>query len=183
MIRRTLTALALAGLIGLAGCSSPATPTAADTTTDTTVAVPATTQPKPTTTMVARVSCPLGKARCPDPKVTPGHVMAGARTAADVCAPGSPGRDPDRQIDDSDKRMVLAAYHLPPGAHVAEWDHLISYWAGGDSTARNVWPTLNTADKARKDRFEYQLYRAVCQDDTMTLERARVELRQFWRFW
>jgi hypothetical protein len=170
--RRLLLAVVLLGLV--AGCGDLADKL------DTVPSVPTTTTVAPTT---AAVACPLGPARCPSPAVTPGAIEPAARTADDVCPPGTPGRDPHRQIGTADWHVVLAAYGLTRTTPIAERDHLVAWWAGGASTPRNVWPTLNAADKDRKDRFERGLFQAVCVEHMMGLEQARAEMRAFWRWW
>jgi hypothetical protein len=172
--RRLLFAVVL--LVLVAGCGDLADRL------DTVPSVPTTTTAAPAPTTVA-AACPLGPARCPSPAVTPGAVEPAARTADDVCPPGTPGRDRRRQIGTADWHTVLQGYGLTTATHVAEKDHLIAWWAGGTSGPRNVWPALNTADKARKDRLEDGLYRAVCVEHMMGLEQARAEMRSFWRWW
>lgn len=109
--------------------------------------------------------------------------MPNAKTAADVCRPGSSGRDPQRQVSDSEWRVIAAEYRITVGAYVAEKDHLIAHWAGGASSVKNVWPMLDEADKRRKDGLEVYLYRAVCVDHSMDLGTARYRMVHFWLFW
>jgi hypothetical protein len=173
MTRRLLLAVVLFGLV--AGCGDLADRL------DTVPSVPTTTTIPPTT--AAAAACPLGPDRCPSPAVTPGAIEPAARTADDVCPPGTPGRDPRRQIGTADWHVVLAGYGLTKTTPVAERDHLVAWWAGGASSPRNVWPMLNTADKARKDRLEDGLFRAVCVEHMLGLAQARTEMRQYWHFW
>ena len=142
-------------------------------------AVPTVTTVAPTTTTAA-AACPLGAGRCPDPRLTPGQIEPNARTADDVCPPGTPGRDPRRQLTATQERAVLAAYRLAPGTKPAEFDHLIAYWAGGRSSPSNVWPQRDAADKQRKDTLEGRLARMVCVDHTLDLASARERMRTYW---
>ena len=143
-------------------------------------AVPTITTVATTTTTAAAVSCQLGAGRCPDPHLTPGQIEPNARTADDVCPPGTPGRDPRRQLTATQERAVLAAYRLSPGTRPAEFDHLIAYWAGGRSSPSNVWPQRNPADKTRKDKLEGRLARMVCVAHTLDLASARERMRTYW---
>lgn len=129
-------------------------------------------------------SCPLGAERCPNPGLTPGAVVPGGQTAANGCPPGAPARDPRRQLTVRQEAQDRAQYGLDPDSEVAEFDHLIAWWAGGRSSLENVWPMRNTADKKRKDLLEDRLFRKTCQTHpTMTLATARDEMQHFWKYW
>jgi hypothetical protein len=156
----------LAVVLLLGACSAPAGPLPASPTTAT----------LPATTTGGAPACPLGTG-CPRPEVTPGAVIVGTEGLCTATY------NPRRELTEAAKRRVLAAYGFPPGVHVAEWDHLIARWAGGTSTASNVWPQLDERDKQRKDALEARLYGATCRDRTMSLATAREQMRVFWRYW
>ena len=143
---------------------------------------PSTTSVSPSTT-TTYVTCPLGRDRCPDPTLTPGEIESNATTPADVCSPTAPGRDSRRQLTLTQERADLKQYGIPAGTKIAEYDHLIAYWAGGRSTIRNVWPERDGADKKRKDLLENRLFRSVCIDHTTTLLTARAVMLEFWAYW
>lgn len=134
-----------------------------------------TTAPTTTTTAPQVAACPLGDG-CPRPKITPGTVIP---STTGVC---QTSYNPRRQLTDAAKARVLAAYGLPAGTRVAEWDHLVARWAGGTSTSSNVWPQRSMADKARKDRLEQRLYLDVCRDRDVALAEAQQRMREFWRW-
>jgi hypothetical protein len=121
--------------------------------------------------------CPVATVQCPLPWVTPGAVIP---STSGVC---QANYNPRKELSAKDKRQVLAAYGIPPGTHVAEWDHLYARWAGGRSDPSNVWPMVSVADKRRKDALEEQLYRAVCKTKTLHLAEARRRLKSYWRWW
>jgi hypothetical protein len=145
-----------------------------------------TTQPTPTATVTSGYvpdpagepadDCPLATVECPLPWVTPGAVIP----STGVC---STSYNPRKSLSAADKRKVLAAYGIPPGTPIAEWDHLEARWAGGRSDPFNVWPMVSVADKRRKDALEESLYRAVCKTRTLSLAEARKRLRSYWRWW
>lgn len=170
--------------------------------------IPATTTTAHPATTVQINTCPLGQGRCPDPVLTPGNLYKPTTTRQGVCPPraseleprrfaASPdvvatasgeqsvlsGRDPRRQLTASQKRTVLKRYGFPAGTDVVEYDHLIAWWAGGSSSPANVWPSLNEADKRRKDALEYHLFRQVCVDRTLSLGMARGAMLAFWANW
>jgi hypothetical protein len=122
-------------------------------------------------------ACPLVLVNCPRPEVTPGAVIP---SEAGIC---TTAYNPRRELTAAAKKRVLHAYGLPADAKVAEWDHLIARWAGGTSTSSNVWPTVNVAQKQRKDRLEYGLYLDVCRDHDLSLDVARQRMREFWNHW
>jgi hypothetical protein len=170
--RRLLLAVVLLGL--MTGCGGLADKL------DTVPSVPTTTTTAPTATTVRAAACPLGHDRCPSPAITPGQVEAAAKTADDVCPPGTPGRDPHRQIGTADWHVVLAGYGLTTSTPIAEKDHLVAWWAGGASSPRNVWPMLDVEDKKRKDDLENQLFRMVCVQHTLDLVSAQKRMRTYW---
>jgi len=143
---------------------------------------PSTTPTHPSTTL-APVSCPLGRDRCPDPTLTPGEIESNATTPQAVCSPTAPGRDPRRQLTLTQEHADLKQYGIPTGTKIAEYDHLIAYWAGGRSTLRNVWPERDGTDKKKKDALEARLFRSVCIDRTTTLLAARAVMLTFWAYW
>jgi hypothetical protein len=164
---RALPLAALLGTLVLAGC----------TRSDPTARFPASPPVTATTTTLAAADCPMVVVECPRPWVTPGAVIA---STDGVCRPDY---NPRGELSAAEKRRVLAAYGLPPNQHVSEWDHLIGRWAGGTSDPRNVWPTVDEADKTRKDRLEGDLYRAVCKTKTLSLHEARVRMKSYWLWW
>jgi hypothetical protein len=154
----------------------------------------ATTLAPPASRTAPRVGsgCPLSpEVRCPIPAVTRGAIIP---SAVGVCLTAY---NPRRNLGAAAKRRVLGLYKLPAGSPVAEWDHLVARWAGGTSTSSNVWPQTSAADKARKDRLEYQLFLAICKADPsgvpgklwgacggrLDLTCARQAMREFWRWW
>jgi hypothetical protein len=172
---RALPLAALLGTLVLAGCTRAPDPTTAfpDEPPTTATTAPATTGYVP----APAGGCPMVVVGCPRPDVTPGAVIP---STDGVCRPDYNKR---RELTAAQKRRVLAAYYLPPTAHVAEWDHLVARWAGGESTPRNIWPEVDAAEKQRKDRLEVRLFDAVCRDKTMTLAAARERMRRFWANW
>jgi len=152
------------------------------TTTGSTTSHPPTSPVSPTTIPIAPI-CPLGRDRCPDPTLTPGEIESNATTPQAVCSPTAPARDPKRQLTLTQERAVLKQYGIPAGTKVAEYDHLIAYWAGGRSTLHNVWPERDGADKVKKDKLEGRLFRSVCIDHTTSLLTARAVMLTFWAYW
>lgn len=165
--RAAVRALVVAVTLTLVGCTDQPAP------------APTATTVAPTTSATApqAADCPLGDARCPRPKVTPGAVVL---SSAGVC---TTSYNPRRSLTAAGKRRVLAAYGLPSGAKVYEWDHLVARWAGGTSTSSNVWPMTNDADQGRKDRLEQRLYYDVCRDRDVELVEARQRMREFWKWY
>lgn len=182
--RASVRALVLVVVLALAGCTDTSNQNPPSTT-RTVASATSTTTPQVAT-------CPLGD-RCPRPKITPGTVIPGT---VGVC---QASYNPRRNLTAAAKARVLAAYGLTPGTKVAEWDHLIARWAGGDSTPRNIWPTVNAHEKQRKDVLENRLYLAFCKHDSrqvapamvraacggtqLTLECAREMMRNYWQWW
>ena len=167
--RALVRVLVVAVALILAGCTDRPGPDPAATT-RAAAAATSTTTPQAT-------GCPLGDARCPRPKVTPGAVIP---SDAGVC---TTSYNPRRSLTAAAKRRVLAAYGLPPGAKVYEWDHLVARWAGGTSTSSNVWPMTSDVDQDRKDRLEQRLYYDVCRDRDVELAEARQRMREFWKWY
>lgn len=106
----------------------------------------------------------------PIPAVTPGGVTAA--TKADVCTPGWAQQ----------KAKLLAAYHLPAGVKVVEWDHLVALELGGGNGVRQVWPMLDRAEVLRKDRLEDRLHAEVCAG-SLGLGVAQERSREYWLYW
>ncbi len=158
--------LVLAAVLLAAGCAStPRSPAAQPTGT---TAYP----PSATTT----AGCPLPEPRCPIPAYTPGQVIS----TEGVC---SPRYNPRGELTARQKRALLAEYGIPAGTKVAEWDHYIARWAGGASTPENIWPQVNEADRARKERLEETLYAQVCKRHALPVQVAQARMREFWRWW
>jgi len=161
-------AIAVALALTLTGCTNRPAPDPATTR----AAAPATSVTTP-----QAAGCPLGDARCPRPRVTPGAVIP---SDAGVC---QTTYNPRKYLTAAAKRRVLAAYGLPPDTKVVEWDHLVARWAGGTSTSSNMWPILTDRERDRKNRLGFRLYVQVCRDKTLGLAEARQRMREFWKWY
>jgi hypothetical protein len=108
----------------------------------------------PTLTSVSPGSVPVSipplhydpaRAVLPDPKLTPGDVIADA-TKDDVCSPGWAREH--RHVTDSDRAKVYAEYTdsartclcLGGAGNCCEVDHLIPLELGGSNDLKNLWP-------------------------------------------
>jgi hypothetical protein len=173
--RPLFAAVVFAALVVVAGC---------DVEDPTTVPPPTPAHEQPTTSgYVPKTAgepgddCPVATVQCPLPWVTPGAVIP---STAGVC---STSYNPRRELTVAQKRHVLAAYGIPLGTRIKEYDHLEPRWAGGRSDPSNVWPEVDPAEVARKDALEDHDYRAVCVSKTMTLAEARRRAARFWAYW
>lgn len=112
--------------------------------------------------------------------VTPGQVLT--TDPADFCTTGWSSAH-RRELTAAQKRTLRAAYGLTSDAPVAEWDHLVPLELGGDNGPANVWPQVDPADRARKDRFENAEHRAVCAMKSETATQAQRRAVQYWLYW
>lgn len=115
----------------------------------------------------------------PIPAVTPGGVTAATKT--DVCTPGWAQRH-RRTLTKAQKAKLLAAYRLPAGVKVVEWDHLVPLELGGGNGVKQVWPMLDRAEVLRKDRLEDRLHAEVCAG-SLRLGVAQERSREYWLYW
>ena len=119
----------------------------------------------------------------PDPRLTPGAVMAGI-TAADICRRG--WAHSVRHVTAQVRRTVFTAYGVPSGNHTGicagpegcELDHLVSLELGGSNDAANLWPQPH-ASAIVKDRLENELHRRVCAGD-LPLNQAQSMIAHDW---
>lgn len=114
----------------------------------------------------------------PDPACTPGAVdtaVTQATLASTVCRRGgyTSSVRPPREVTDTAKRKMLAAYGLPcTQTSKVELDHLVPLSLGGSSDVRNLWPEPNVITPGHtdaggyaandKDIVEVYLFHAVC---------------------
>ena len=114
----------------------------------------------------------------PDPKLTPGDVIAGV-TAQQVCTPGY--ATSVRNVSVSEKRQVYARYGERDVPGAAEVDHFISLELGGSNAVINLWPERYspTPGAHEKDRVEDYLHAQVCSG-ALTLQQAQDEIRGDW---
>ncbi len=109
----------------------------------------------------------------PDPKLTPGDVLA--VTKSDVCTPGYSGKI--RSVPQAVKEQAYKNYGITHhGTGEFEVDHLISLELGGSNSIKNLWPEsyLTSPWNAHvKDRLENELHRLICngQLDMATAQR------------
>ncbi len=114
----------------------------------------------------------------PDPKLTPGDVIAGV-TAQQICTPGY--ATSVRDVSAAEKRQVYQRYgekDIPGGDEV---DHFISLELGGSNLVTNLWPErYSPAPGAHeKDKVENYLHEQVCSG-AMTLQQAQNAIRSDW---
>lgn len=98
----------------------------------------------------------------PDPRCTPGAILAGA-TRAQICVPGYSSRV--RNVSESVKRAVYASYGIVTRTRGQyEVDHLVSLELGGSNDIANLWPEAAQADAGfrQKDKLENALHRELC---------------------
>ncbi len=94
----------------------------------------------------------------PDPKLTPGAVVAG-------CVPSTVA---DRAVTEAEKKALLVAYGLPestPSSSV-RFDHRVPHALCGVDGPANLWPEATAASKV-KDRFENAWINLVKLDPSM----------------
>ena len=110
----------------------------------------------------------------PDPQKTPGATMTVSLKT--LCTPGYSSSV--RNVPESLKKQVYAAYGITPSNHMAtaasgrrvrksdyEIDHLISLELGGSNDAKNLWPESYITKRYNatvKDGLENRLHWLVC---------------------
>jgi hypothetical protein len=112
----------------------------------------------------------------PDPALTPGEM-----DPALACVPNG---DRPREVTDSEKNAILAAYGYPASTKESsgEFDHWLPHWMGGSDGPKNIWfePHAGKFGSFTKDKVELMLWRAVCVKKTMTLDQAKRRYLQGW---
>lgn len=105
----------------------------------------------------------------PDPALTPSEMDESL-----ACVSNSDG---PRHVTAAEKKAIFAAYGIPAETDKSsgEFDHWLPHWMGGSDTQRNIWfePHAGKFGSLTKDKVELLLYRKVCVDKTMTLDRAK----------
>src|ERR1700722_4493723 len=74
--------------------------------------------------------------QAPDASMTPGKVLT--RDISVISAPGYTASV--RNVPDSEKKAVAAAYNYTGPDSGVEYDHLVSLELGGSNDAENIWP-------------------------------------------
>ena len=114
----------------------------------------------------------------PDPKLTPGAVIA--VTKQDVCSARPPYLQ--RTISEPVAREVFAAYGIrEPAPRAYEVDFLITPALGGDANVRNFWPQPYDRiwNAHLKDALEDHLHELVCTGQ-IELATAQQEIAADW---
>ena len=117
----------------------------------------------------------------PDPKLTPG-VVNPAATKEMICVSGYTSQPGVRNVPDSLKKQVFAAYHIDSSTDKFEIDHLISLELGGANDIKNLWPQSYTTTpyNARiKDALENRLHKLIC-DGKVDMKTAQQEIAKDW---
>jgi hypothetical protein len=114
----------------------------------------------------------------PDPKLTPGDVLA--VTKADICVAGYARKV--RNVPAAVKTKAYTEYGITthqPGAY--EVDHLISLELGGSNSLKNLWPESYQGDWNAhvKDKLENKLHALVCAGQ-IDLKTAQHEIATNW---
>lgn len=115
-------------------------------------------QPKP----VAYLRHSLGYA-VPDPRFTPGSVLAVGRT--EICNPAWKPAHSTIGSQVQNKVSILYGAIAGPGTTI-HLDQLIPVGLGGDNTTRNVWPQAPSATHdgwKAKNKLEVHLHQLVCR--------------------
>jgi hypothetical protein len=115
----------------------------------------------------------------PDAKLTPGDTFITA-TKDMVCVPGYTATV--RDVPDSLKKKVFAAYKIDPKSDKFEVDHLISLELGGSNDIKNLWPQSYTTlpwNAHVKDKLENRLHAMVCKGQ-ITLADAQKAIATDW---
>jgi hypothetical protein len=111
----------------------------------------------------------------PDPALTPGEM-----DPALACVSN---KDRPRNVTESEKEAILAAYGFPAGTRksTGEFDHWLPHWMGGSDGPKNIWfePHAGRFGSFTKDKVELMLWRAVCVDKKMTLDQAKKKGEQW----
>src|SRR5271170_2432450 len=118
-----------------------------------------------------------GYCTVPDPELTPGEMDASL-----AC---SPSRGHLRQVNDSEKDLVLVAYGFTTDKKTkasGEFDHWYPEWMGGTDGPKNIWfePHAGKFGSYAKDKVEDMLYQKVCVDHTMSVYEAKKQIDQGW---
>lgn len=112
----------------------------------------------------------------PDSALTPGEV-----DPALACVSN---RDRPRNISESEKDAILKAYGYPADTDKSsgEFDHWLPHWMGGSDGLKNIWfePHAGKFGSFTKDKVELMLWRAVCVNKTMSLDRAKKSYLDGW---
>lgn len=183
--RRTVVAVVLTGVLGLAGCTprhssaltgQPAG-TAATDSSSSAVVPPATVHSSPRSTSAPRTSqqglvVAADGAVLPNPERTPGAANPAVTPAtihSTICVSGWTAtiRPPASYTTALKERQLASGYAYHGDLNPADYeeDHLISLELGGSpDSGRNLWPEpYATTDGARvKDRVENRLHTLVC---------------------
>jgi hypothetical protein len=112
----------------------------------------------------------------PDPALTPGEM-----DSSSVCVSN---QDRPRNVTDSEKYTILAAYGYPASTKKSsgEFDHWLPHWMGGSDGPKNIWfePHAGKFGSRVKDKVELLLWRNVCVNKTMTLDQAKAAYLKGW---
>jgi hypothetical protein len=112
----------------------------------------------------------------PDPALTPGEMDSSL-----VCVSN---QDRPRNVTDSEKNSILAAYGYPASTKKSsdEFDHWFPHWMGGSDGPKNIWfePHAGKFGSRVKDKVELLLWRKVCVSKTMTLDQAKAAYFKGW---
>jgi hypothetical protein len=112
----------------------------------------------------------------PDPALTPGEMDPSLACVSN--------NDRPRNVTDSEKDAILAAYGFPASTKktTGEFDHWFPHWMGGSDGPKNIWfePHAGTFGSFTKDKVELMLWRAVCVNKMMTLDQAKKRHLQGW---
>lgn len=105
----------------------------------------------------------------PDPALTPGEMDPSLACVSN--------RDRPRSVTNAEKDAILVAYGYPKTTKKSsgEFDHWFPHWMGGSDGPKNIWfePHAGKFGSYAKDKVELLLWRKVCVDKTMTLNRAK----------
>lgn len=119
----------------------------------------------------ARYAAPDGAAvLLPDPTLTPG-TFDPKLTKAEACKPERLRKEDGRNVPDSRKAEVFAAYGIRPKRGQYEIDHRCPIKLCGRNDAANLWPQpyLPWPGAHEKDVLELKIIGNVCRHGTMTL--------------
>lgn len=177
-MRKSLTMVALAAVLGLAGCTS---------------SVIFGTSAKPDATAPPLATGPI-PAHChardhrqlPDRRCTPGATnpaVTPATIGQTICKPGwtTTVRPPVSYTNDLKTAQIRAYGYSDTNAHDYEEDHQIPLELGGAPRAkRNLWPEFDNGHVPNpKDSVENALRRAVC-DGRVMLRPAQAAIARNW---
>jgi hypothetical protein len=112
----------------------------------------------------------------PDPALTPGEMDPSLACVSNADRP--------RNVSNSEKNAILAAYGYPAGTKksTGEFDHWFPHWMGGSDGPKNIWfePHPGKFGSFAKDKVELLLWRKVCVNKTMTLDAAKAAYLKGW---